>query len=82
MYDLPSKPTCISSVPTVDNRCSTLGVTPYVWTVNTTENLSCPWGRDPWGTGISVCEQFVFLPTALYALWLPVGAGLLTNLFD
>ena len=29
--------------------------------------LSCPWGRDPWMTQ-GVCELFVFLPTALYAL--------------
>ncbi len=44
--------------------------------------LSCPWGRDPWGTR-RVCELSVFLPTALYALRLSVGAGLFTNhLFD
>ena len=29
--------------------------------------LSCPWGRDPWGTR-NVCELSVLLPTALYAL--------------
>jgi len=34
------------------------------------------------GPGISVCESSVFLPTALYALWLSVGAGLLSNLFS
>jgi hypothetical protein len=44
--------------------------------------LSCPWGRDPWGTR-RVCELSVFLPTALYALRLSVGAGLFTHhLFD
>ena len=43
--------------------------------------LSCPWGRDPWGTR-RVCELSVFLATALYALRLSVGAGLFTNLFD
>ncbi len=35
-----------------------------------------------WRTGV-VCELSVFLPTALYALRLSVGAGLFTNhLFD
>jgi hypothetical protein len=29
--------------------------------------LSCPWGRDPWGTR-RVCELSVFLPTELYLL--------------
>jgi hypothetical protein len=44
--------------------------------------LSCPWGRDPWGTR-RVCELSVFLPTSLYVLRLSVGSGLFTNyLFD
>ncbi len=33
------------------------------------------------GPGVSVCEQFVLLPTALNAFWISVEAGLFTNLF-
>ncbi len=31
------------------------------------------------GPGVSLCEQFVFLPTAMNALWLSVETGFIIN---
>ncbi len=44
--------------------------------------LSCPWGRDPWGTrNISFVSCPYSFPQHCMSYRLSVGAGLFTNLF-